>query len=146
MNYSLGIRWLRLFGAALVVIVLSFLIVMGIIAIYAFVLAAQARGAPDQNAINHFAARISPRLMPWLEMLLTFIVALWAARGEKAAVVHGLFIGILAGLLGLALTLPFGGRFDLHNLLFLLLVVVLGWLGGFVGHKGRKNMESSPDL
>jgi hypothetical protein len=77
---------------------------------------------------------------PGLEMLLTFIVAVWVARGaEKAAVVHGLFIGILAGLLSLALTLPFGGRFDLHNLLFLLIVVVLGWLGGFVGHKGRKN-------
>ena len=146
MNDSSGIRWLRVFGAALVVVVVSFLIVMGMITIYAFVLAFQARGAPNQNAINHFAARISPRLIPWLEMLLTFIVALWVARGaEKAAVVHGLFIGILAGLLSLALTLPFGGRFDLHDLLFLLIVVVLGWLGGFVGHKGRKNMESSPD-
>ena len=146
MNDSSGIRWLRVFGAALVVVVVSFLIVMGMITIYAFVLAFQARGAPNQNAINQFAARISPRLIPWLEMLLTFIVAFWVARGaEKAAVVHGLFIGILAGLLSLALTLPFGGRFDLHDLLFLLIVVVLGWLGGFVGHKGRKNMESSPD-
>jgi hypothetical protein len=146
MNDSSGIRWLRVFGAALVVVVVSFLIVMGMITIYAFVLAFQARGAPNQNAINHFAARISPRLIPWLEMLLTFIVAFWVARGaEKAAVVHGLFVGILAGLLSLALTLPFGGRVDLHNLLFLLIVVVLGWLGGFVGHKGRKNMESSPD-
>ena len=147
MNYSSGIRWLRVFGAALVVIVLSFLIVMGIVAIYAFVLAFQARGAPNQSAINHFAARISPRLMPWLEILLTFIVALWVARrAEKAAALHGLFIGVLAGLLSLTLTLPFGGRFDLHNLLLSLIVVLMGWLGGFVGHKKRKDMRSSPDL
>ena len=136
-----------MFGAALVAIVLSFLIVMGIITIYAFVLAFQARGAPDQSAINHFAAWISPRLVPWLEMLLTFLVALWVARGaEKAAAAHGLFIGVLAGVLSLALTLPFGGRFDLHNLLFSLIVVLLGWLGGLVGNKEREDMKSSPDL
>lgn len=136
MNYSSGIRWLRVLGAALVVIVLSFLIVMGIITIYAFVLAFHARGAPDQNAINHFAARISPKLIPWLEMLLTLIVALRVARrAEKAGVVHGLFIGILAGLLSLAVTLAFGGRLGLDDLAFFLIVVGLGWLGGFVGQK-----------
>jgi len=67
MNHSLSsIRWLRVLSAALAVMALSFLILTVIITVYAFILAFQARGAPDQNAINHFAARVSPKLMPWL--------------------------------------------------------------------------------
>ena len=139
MNYSSSrIRWLRVLVAALAVIALSFLVLTVIIAVYAFVLAFQARGAPDQNAINRFAAKVSPKLMPWLEMLLTLVVTLRVARrAERASVMHGLFIGTLAGLLSLALTLALGGRLGLHNLLFFLAVVGLGWLGGFVGQKGR---------
>ena len=137
MNYSSSsIRWLRVLGAAVAVVALSFLTLTVITAGYAFVLAFQARGAPDQNAINHFAARVSPKLMPWLEMLLTLVVAFIAARrAEKAGTLHGLFIGILAGLLSLAVILAFGGRLGLHNLVFFLIVVGLGWLGGFVGQK-----------
>ena len=136
---SSGIRWLRVLGAALAVIALSFLVLTAIIAVYAFVLAFQARGAPDQNAINRFAARVSPKLMPWLEMLLTTVVALRVARrAEKAKIMHGLFVGILAGLLSLALTLALGGRLGLRNLFFFLIVVGLGWLAGFVGLKVAK--------
>jgi len=137
MNYSLSsIRWFRVLGAAVAVIAGSFLTLMVITTVYAFVLAFQVRGAPDQNAINHFAARISPKLMPWLEMLLTLVMALIVARrAEKASIIHGLFIGILAGLLSLAVILAFGGRLGLHSLVFLLTVVGLGLLGGFVGQK-----------
>ncbi|MGA2186404.1 MAG: hypothetical protein ABSH47_25595 [Bryobacteraceae bacterium] len=130
------IPWLRILGAALAVIALSFLILMFMITVYALVLAFQARGAPDQKAINHFAASVSPKLMPWLEMLLTLVVALRVARrAQTARIMHGLSIGVLAGLLSLAMTLAFGGRLGLRNLLFFLIVVGLGWLGGFVGQK-----------
>jgi hypothetical protein len=137
MNYSLSsVRWLRILIAAVAVIALSFLLLMVIITGYAFVLAFQARGAPDQNAINHFAAKVSPKLMPWLEMLLTLVVTfIVARRAETASIVHGLFIGILAGLLSLAVILAFGGQLGLPNLVFLLTVVGLGWLGSFVGQK-----------
>jgi hypothetical protein len=137
MNYSLSsIRWLRVLGAAVAVVAMSFLILMVIVTGYAFVLAFQVRGAPDQNAINHFAARISPKWMPWLEMLLTLVAAfIVARRAGMAGIIHGLFIGILAGLLSLAVILAFGGQLGLHNLVFLLTVVGLGWLGGFVGQK-----------
>jgi hypothetical protein len=137
MNYSLSsVRWLRILIAAVAVIVVSFLILMVIITGYAFVLAFQVRGAPDQNAINHFAARTSPKLMPWLEMLLTLVVSLIIARRTgTASIVHGLFIGILAGLLSLVVVLAFGGQLGLHNLVFLLTILGLGLLGGFVGQK-----------
>ena len=135
MNYSLSkIRWLRVIGAALAVVASSFLVMMAVVVVYAFVLAFRARGAPDQNAINHFAGWISPRLMPWLEMFLTLVVAVRVARrAENAIVMHGVLIGILAGLLGLAVTAAFGGRLGLRNLLIALAVTGLGWLGGFIG-------------
>jgi hypothetical protein len=106
------------------------------ITVYAFVLAFQARGAPDQDAINHFAASVSPKLIPWLEALLTLVVARSVARrAQTASIMHGSLIGILAGLLSLALKLAFGGRLGLRDLLFFLIVVGLGWLGGFIGQK-----------
>ena len=139
---SSGIRWLRVFGAAAAVIGMSFLILMGIVTVYALVLALQARGAPDQTAINHFAAGVSPKLMPWLEMLLTLLVAVrLARRTEEASVVTGLLVGILAGLMSLAVTLAFGGRLGLRNLVYFLIAVGLGWLGGLLGQKGRVRHE-----
>jgi hypothetical protein len=145
MNNSLSsVRWLRILITAVAVVAVSFLILMVIITVYAFVLAFQVRGAPDQNAINHFAARISPKLMPWLEMLLTLVAAFIVARRAKTTgIIHGLFVGILAGLLSLAVILAFGGQLGLHNLVFFLVVVGLGWLGGFVGQKRRAEHEVS---
>jgi hypothetical protein len=145
MSYSLSkVRWRRVLGAAFAVIALSFLIPIVIITVYAFVLAFRARGAPDQTAINHFAASVSPKLMPWLEMVLTLLLAFRVARRtEGASIISGLIIGILAGLLSLAVTLAFGERLGLHNSLFLLIVVALGWLGGFVGQKTVPNHRGS---
>jgi len=119
------------------VMALSFLILTVIVAVYAFVLAFQARGAPDQSAISHFAARVSPQLMPWLEGALTFLAAVIVARrAGKASATHGLFIGILAGLFSLAVPLAFAGRLGLRSWVLFLIVVGLGWVGGLVGRKG----------
>lgn len=129
-----SIRWPRVLTAALAVVGVSFLVLMLLIAGYAFVLAFEVRGAPDQGAINHFAARISPSLLPWLEMLLTFVVSFVVARrAEVASMVHGIFIGVLSGLLSLAVTLAFGGQLGLHSLVFLSALVGLAWLGSYLG-------------
>ena len=107
MSYSLSkIRWRGVLGAAFAVIALSFLIPIVISTVYAFVLAFKARGAPDQTAISHFAASVSSKLMPWLEMALTLLLALRVARRtEGAPILSGLIVGILAGLLSLAVYL-----------------------------------------
>jgi hypothetical protein len=77
--------------------------------------------------------------MPWLEGFLTFLGAVWVTRRTReATAIDGLFIGILAGLLGFAVILAFGGRLGLRALLFSLAVVGLGWLGGFVGQKRKR--------
>jgi hypothetical protein len=137
MSYSFSkIRWRRVLTAGFAVIALSFLIPIVIITVYALFLAFQARGAPDQTAINHFAASVSRKLMPWLEIVLTLFFAFRVARRtEGASIISGLIVGILAGLLSLAVTSAFAGRLGLHDSLFLLIVVALGWLGGFIGQK-----------
>ncbi len=137
MKYSLStIRWLRIFGAALAVIALSFLILTVITTAYAFVLAFKVRGAPDQTAINSFAQGIGIKLMLWLEVVMTFLAALIVTRRTKeSSATYGLFIGAVVGLLSLALSLAFGGRISLEDLVFFLIVIGLGWLGGFVGQK-----------
>ncbi len=137
MNPSLsGIRWLRVLSAALAVMALSFFLLTVIVAVYAFGLAFQARGAPDQSAISHFASRVSPKVMPWLEGALTFLSAVMVARrAEKAGATHGLLVGILAGLLSLAVPLAFVGRLGLRNVVLFLIIMGLGWVGGLVGQK-----------
>ena len=131
-----GIRVRRILIAGFAVIALSFLVLFVPIIIYAFVLAFQARGVPDQTAINRFAATISPMLMPWLERLLTLILAFRVVQRAKAArATDGLLVGILAGLLGFALTLAFGGQLGVSGLVALLALAGLGWLGGFVGQR-----------
>jgi len=144
------IRWRCVFGAAFAVIALSFLVPIVIISLYAFVLAFQARGTPDQTAINHFAANISPKLMPWLEVALTFLLAFRIARrNEQASIISGLIVGIMAGLLSLAVTLAFGGRFGLRTSFFALIIVALGWLGGYVGQttaSRRRREDPRKDL
>jgi hypothetical protein len=131
-----GIRARRIIGAGFAVIALSILLLFVPILIYAFMLAFRARGAPDQAAINHFAATISRALMPWLERLLTFLLAFWIVwRTEAARATDGLFVGLLAGMLGLGVTLTFGGHLTARGIVSLLIIVGLGWLGGFAARR-----------
>ena len=133
-----NVRWRRVIAAGFAVIALSFLIPLAIVTVYAFVLAFQVRGAPDQTSIRHFAASISPKLMRWTETVLTFLFALKVARKtDETSVVSGLAVGILAGVLSSAVTLFLAGRIGLHNAVFPLLLVALGLIGGFIGQKTR---------
>ena len=131
---SKGIRVRRALGAGFAAIAGSFLLLFVPIIVYAFVLAFRARGFPDQAAINHFAAVVSPVWMPWLERVLTLVLAFWAVRrNEQARAVDGLAVGVLAGLLGLGVTLAFGGSLNGPSIISLLILLGLGWLGGLVG-------------
>jgi hypothetical protein len=127
---------LRALGGGFAVIALSFLVLFVVIIVYAFVLAFQARGVPDQTAINRFAAMLSPALMPWLERVLTPVVAFWVVRRAVAArPVHGLFVGLVAGLLSVGVMLAFGGALAISSVGVVVILAGLGWLGGFVSQK-----------
>jgi len=137
MTFSLThIRWLRVLGVAISVIAFSFIALMVITAGYACVLAWQARGAPDQGAISRFAAAVSPRLMPWLECVLALILSYTVGRKiEEGGTIQGLLIGILAGVLGLAVALFFRGHLSPSSLIFSFGVAGAGCIGGFLGEK-----------
>jgi hypothetical protein len=135
-NRSFRVRARRVLGAGFGVIALSFLLLFVPVIAYAFVLAFRARGAPDQTAINHFAATLSPALMPWLERGLALALGFWVVRRtETALAVDGLLVGVLAGLLGVSVTLAFGGSLSVRSMVSFLIVAALGWLGGFLGQK-----------
>ena len=123
----------RVLSAGAAAIVGSFLLLFVPVIVYAFVLAIRVRGIPDQTAINHFSAMLSPALLPWLERVLTPLLALWAVRRtEQHHAVDGLAVGLVAGLLGLVVVLAFGGSLTVGSVVSLLVLVGLGWLGGLL--------------
>jgi hypothetical protein len=138
-DYSLStVRWLRVLGAAVAVIALSFLVLTGVVTVYSFILAFQARGSPDQAAISQFGRSVSRWLIPLSEMTFTLLAAAVVARKtDKAGLLHGLLVGIAVGLLDVIVTLTFHGRLDFLKLSLVLIIVGLGWLGGLVGWWGR---------
>ena len=139
-----NIRWLRILGVALGVIAISFFIVTVITAVYAFILAFQARGTPDQTAIGHFAGKISRWLIPLLEILITlFASAMMVRRTKNTSSIHGLFVGILVGLLSIIVTLIFVRHLGFYSSIFFLITAGLGWLGGFIGQKRRITFEAN---
>jgi hypothetical protein len=129
------VRWLRVSAAAAAIVALSFVVVMAIIAAYAFVLAVQARGGPNQAVVNQFARVTASRVMPWLEGLLTFVLAWRMSRAADATRADGILIGVLSGLLSTAVVLAFGGHLVLRHLIVFLVITALGWLGGMAGRR-----------
>jgi putative membrane protein (TIGR04086 family) len=140
MQYSITqIRWLRIISFALAIIVLSFLILTLVATGYAFKLAFEARGKPDQAAIGHFTASISRWIIPLLEFTLTFLCAfLGFKKNENTSALHGLVLGTIVGLLSIAMKLGFGGQADYHSFINFLLIVGIGFLGG---HMSQNRMN-----
>jgi len=139
-----NIRWLRIFGVALAVILASFFIVTAITTVYAFILAFQARGTPDQAVISQFAAKISRWLIPFLEILLTLLSSAFIVRRtDKTNIIHGLLIGALVGTLNLVVTRIFFNHLSFDSLIVFLITLGLGWFGGFIGQKRRVKLETN---
>jgi hypothetical protein len=137
MTFSFAhVRWLRVLAVAISVIALSFVVLLIITTGYAFVLAYQVRGTPDQSAIGRFAAQISPGLMPWLECMLALILSFRVGRkSDESSTTQGILIGTLAGILGLAVALFFRGHISSSSLLFSIGVAAAGCIGGLFGEK-----------
>ncbi len=137
MEYSLkNIRWFRTIGIAFAIIAISFLILIIITTGYAFILAFEVRGKPDQVAISQFSASIAPWLLPLLEIVLTFLGALIIPKkSDKNISVNGLILGIMVMLLSVTMKIGFGGHFNYIYFICLLMIIGSGFLGGFVRQK-----------
>ena len=143
-----NIRWIRVVVSSFLIIVLSFLVITIITAGYSFVLAFEVHGKPDQAAFSHFAVTISRWMMPLLEMFFTFIIALISIKKTGVNIsIHGLLIGVIAGLLGTVMKIGFGGQLNYRSYIFFLITVGLGFVGGFISQRkvlrsGLKNTSA----
>ena len=98
------------------------------------VLATHVWSQPDQ-------AQIAMQVSAWstyiLLLLLTFGGAVWVARTvEREALLHGLLMGVVVGLILCLLSLGFGSPV-LRALVTLVLNMAAGYLGGLLGSRGR---------
>ena len=124
------LKWVRIVITSVVVCLASILAVVLIVTAYATVLAFQARGAPDPDMLDAFANQSGP----WLALITLVLFTLLAARQTakrvpESALLHGLAVGVVTGLINLALEFV-GGAPDLMSLLTTALTVGAGWLGG----------------
>jgi hypothetical protein len=124
-----GRRWLRCTLAGVGAIVGAFVLTIAIVFVYAFRLAFAVRGAPDQGKIRAFAALVGPAWGPWLRVVLVFALAAWIARSSKSLVVEAATVGVIAGLVGLALEWPP----DTRGLAIFAATVGVALFGAFAG-------------
>jgi hypothetical protein len=132
-NQFSQIRWGRLTWTALTVHDASFLIAFLIVTAYAFYLAFQARGSPDQRMIQAFASQYAPWLGTVSLIMFTFLGALWLGSFVRTGFqLHGLVLGILVSLINILFDFSSLG---FNTLIATVLVIARGWLGGRVALK-----------
>jgi len=146
MEYSFkNIRWVRVINTALIAFAFSYFSLLLTTTVYAFILAFQIRGKPDQVAISQFAESVSKWLMPVFEILLTFISTLISTRKiEKDIPLNGLVIGIFVGIFGVILKMVYGGMVNYYTIALFLILGVCGYLSGFVTQRRKKRKLQSP--
>lgn len=128
-------------GSVLVVIISIFLIFL-IVTSYAFYLAFEARGAPDQELIGQFAERFGSGYTLPIEVIFTFLAALWVKRRSlPAKIPAGFVIAIGVIIIGLLQALIFDDFFDTIDLLWYSLILVSGWIGGIPWKSANKPAE-----
>jgi hypothetical protein len=124
------VKWSRIIISVIAVVLLSYLVTTLIIAGYAFVLAVQARGTPDQFLISQFAGRISVITVYICYLIFLFLATLWANRKLlPEQMVHGIIIGILVIIIDIPLTYLFGQHLRLIDLFGYLLILGVGLAG-----------------
>ena len=130
-------KWGRLLLAAVAVPVADLLVITLVVTGYAFKLAFQARGAPDQVRITQFAEQFGRSSWFVIAALLTVPAAMWVAHSaHRAARRHGTVVGVIAGI---ATSFP-GLNLGLQTLGEFALMVAAGWLGGLLaGRVGSGN-------
>ena len=128
MKQKSRVPWLSIILSGLLAFGVSMAVIAAAIAVYAFVLAMQVRGAPDQNKIAAFTNSVIPFLAPLALSLLVVLAARIVVRRAKSTHLwHGLLVGVAATLP----TLIFIRRPGLADAVGLLLPLAGGLLGAF---------------
>ncbi len=117
-------------------VILPIVTIFIITTIYAFKLAFEVHGQPDETLISQFAENLSSWLAPVMEIILTFLGVKWIQnKVPEVTYLSGLFFAIIVVAIGLIFHFAFGEAFHLTQLLWIALVLIVGALAGFTGKK-----------
>jgi hypothetical protein len=134
----MSMKWSRILVAGIGTSVAVFLVITLAATGYAFKLAFEVRGAPDQARIGQFAAHLGRSYWWVLQILLTVPAAAWAVRRiQKSAELHGALVGLVAAAAGFAIAFTLSVR----TLVAFALTVGAGWLGGALTARHRLKQD-----
>ena len=137
------IQWRWIFGVVFAVMGLTQMIMF--LTISLFVARSSAAGnTPSYAEILQISNNLGDRLGPFVFLGLTFFASLWLAIKVRIAPrLHGLMIGLLLGSVSLIMDGLLSSSLDWNEILFSgILVIPVGWLGGYRGEIILKNREA----
>jgi len=130
-------KWSRILVAGIGTSLAVFLVITLAATGYAFKLAFEVRGAPDQARIGQFAAHLGRSYWWVLQILLTVPAAVWAVRKvQRSHQLHGVLVGLVAAA-GFAMSLTLSVR----TMAAVALTVGAGWLGGAMAAHHRLKQD-----
>jgi hypothetical protein len=133
------IRWPRVLVAGVSAALLPLLAIFVVVMVFAFVSAVQVRGAPDSARIARFANAMGAWLAPPVAVAATAAAGAWVARKVRSRVqLHGVLVGGVAAILGLAVGVAETRSFRAGALLLLAAGVAAGWLGARLAGRGPR--------
>jgi hypothetical protein len=135
-------KWGRIFLAGIGVPVAGLLLVTLMATGYAFTLAFEVQGAPDQTRIGQFAEHLGRSYWWILQILLTVPAAAWAVRKVQSShQLHGALIGLVVAATGFVM----GFTMSFRTIAEFALTVGAGWLGAaMAAHRQGKQDRGDP--
>jgi hypothetical protein len=131
-------KWGRILLAGIGVPVAGFLLVTLVATGYAFKLAFEVQGAPDQARIGQFAGHLGRSYWWVLQILLTVPAAAWAVRKvQDSHQLHGLLIGLVVAATALAMSFTMSVR----TIAEFALTMGAGWLGAAMAAHHRTKQD-----
>jgi hypothetical protein len=131
-------KWGRILVAGIGVPVAGLLLVTLMATGYAFKLAFEVRGTPDQARIGQFAEYLGRSYWWVLQILLTVPAAAWAVRkGQRSPLLHGVLIGLVVAVTGFVM----GFTMSVRTVAACALTVGAGWLGAAMAAHHRTTQD-----
>ncbi|MFD1643651.1 hypothetical protein [Halohasta litorea] len=103
MTTTTDLHWKRILAGGIAPHAISITLLIVVIIGYTFLVSFATGGEPDPGSMQQFNTVSGTQLFPIVTILLTVPTAAWVVKrvDSQTAVLHGLAVGILAGLLGL---------------------------------------------
>jgi hypothetical protein len=132
------VKWGRILVAGIGTSVAVLLVITLVVTGYAFKLAFEVRGAPDQTRIGQFAEHLGRSYWWVLQILLTVPAAAWAVRKVQSShQLHGVLIGLVVAATGFVM----GFTMSVRTMAVFALTVGAGWLGGAMAARHRMKQD-----